>query len=352
VREAFFVVPDGIDDPSRPSGGNAYDRHLRDELAARGRPARELAVAGFWDGPEAAALVALDAALRPIPDGAVVLIDGLIASVAPEVVVPQAGRLHLVALVHMPFGLAPAAAEARERERAALTAAAAVVTTSEWTRRELTGLYDLPADRVRVAEPGVEPAAVAPGSEGGGSLLCVGAVTFAKGHDLLLDALASLPAPAWTCACVGSLDRDPAVAAELRRRSREAGLDDRLSFPGTLVGDDLDRAYGSADLLVVASRAETYGMVVTEALARGLPVVAAEVGGVGEALGEGADGSPSGVLVAPEDPAALVAALRAWLEDPALRARLRRSALERRRSLPTWSDTAASVAAVLAEVGA
>ena len=113
-------------------------------------------------------------------------------------------------------------------------------------------------------------------------------------------------------------------------------------------GADLDRSYAAADLLVLASRAETYGMVVTEALARGLPVVAAEVGGVPEALGHGADGMPPGLLVPPGDPAALGAALRAWLGDAELRRRLRRAARERRASLAGWSTTTSIVAGVLA----
>ena len=79
-------------------------------------------------------------------------------------------------------------------------------------------------------------------------------------------------------------------------------------------------------------------MVVTEALARGLPVVAAEVGGVPEALGHGADGDRPGLLVPPDDPAALAAALRAWLGDAELRARLRRAARERRASLSRLVD--------------
>ena len=73
-------------------------------------------------------------------------------------------------------------------------------------------------------------------------------------------------------------------------------------------------------MLVLPSRGETYGMVVTEALARGLPVVAAEVGGVPEALGHGADGTRPGLLVPPDDPPRSRDALRAWLEDADLRA--------------------------------
>ena len=97
---------------------------------------------------------------------------------------------------------------------------------------------------------------------------------------------------------------------------------------------------------MLASHAETYGMVVTEALARGLPVLATDVGGVTEALGH----PRPGFLVPPGDPAALGAALRRWLGDPALRARLRRAARERRATLRPWADTASAVAGVLAGV--
>ena len=218
------------------------------------------------------------------------------------------------------------------------------MTTSAWARRRLIELYDLPADRVHVAEPGADAAEPASGTEAGEALLCVGAVTFEKGHDILLEALESISALPWHCTCVGSLDRDPAFVESLRRRALDAGLGERVSFAGPRTGADLDRAYASADLLVHASRAETYGLVVTEALARGLPVIAAEVGGVPEALGEGADGTRPGLLVAPEDPVALGDALSAWLGDAELRARLRRAAGERRESLPRWSTTASDVA--------
>ena len=127
---------------------------------------------------------------------------------------------------------------------------------------------------------------------------------------MLLDGLATATDLSWRCACVGSLVRDPAFADGVRRRARDSGLGDRVRFPGPRTGPELDRAYAAADLLVLASHAETYGMVVTEALARGLPVLAAEVGGVTEALGHGEDGTRPGLLVPPGDPAALGAALR------------------------------------------
>jgi glycosyltransferase involved in cell wall biosynthesis len=313
--ELYLVVPDGIDDPARPSGGNTYDRRVAQGLTDLGWTvhARDMA------------------ALGRIPDGAVVLLDGLIASPAPDALVPHARRLRQVVLMHMPLGDA--------RERAVLEAAAAVVTTSAWTKRRLQELYTLPADRVHVAEPGVDAAALAPGTAAGEALLCVAAVTPGKGHDGLLDALATVTDLPWQCTCVGSLSRDPEFADRVQRRARDNRL--RVQFSGPRTGPDLDRAYAAADLLVLASHAETYGMVVTEALARGVPVVATDVGGVAEALGHG------GLLVSTGDPAAFGAALRAWLTDAALREQLRRAARERRTTLRPWAATAADVADAL-----
>jgi glycosyltransferase involved in cell wall biosynthesis len=256
--------------------------------------------------------------LAAIPDGAVVLIDGLIAS--PD------DRVRQVVLLHMPQG----------DQRELLEAATAVVVTSDWTRRHLEERYGVSA---HVAEPGVDAAELAPG---GGGVLCVGAVTPVKGHDVLVDALATVDDLRWTCTCVGSLAKDPAFAEAIQRRAP------RVRFAGPLVGPALDRAYAAADLLVLPSRAETYGMVVTEALARGVPVLASDVGGVREALGD--DGA--GLLVPPGDPAALGAALRRWLGDAELRECLRRAARKRRATLRGWEQTAADVAAVLRDVTA
>jgi glycosyltransferase involved in cell wall biosynthesis len=348
VTAVHVVVPEGIDDPALPSGGNAYDRRVCRGLASIGWSVDEHAVPGSWPRPDAASCVALGDVVDRIPDGAVVLLDGLVASASPEVLVPHASRLRLVVLVHMPLGHRPPDDAARTREGAVLSGAAAVVTTSTWTRRRLLELYRLPADRVHVAEPAVDAAELVPGTAAGGALLCVAAVTAGKGHDVLLDALATTTDLPWHCVCVGSLDRDPPFVEDLRRRTLDGGLSDRVSFPGPRTGVDLERSYAAADLLVLASRAETYGMVVTEALARGLPVVAADVGGLTEALGHGADGTRPGLLVPPDDPAALGAALRAWLGDADLRGRLRRAARERRESLSRWSTTTSVLADVLA----
>jgi glycosyltransferase involved in cell wall biosynthesis len=250
--------------------------------------------------------------------------------------------------------MGPATVVAHRREAEVLAAACGVVTSSPWSRQRLVERHSLPSGLVHVAEPGVDPAQVATGTASGGELLCVAAVAPHKGQDLLLAALADIAHLPWTCRCVGRLDRDPGFVDRLRAQARDAGLLERVRFVGPLADDGLAAAYAAADLLVHPSRGETYGMVVTEALAHGLPVVATAVGGLPEALDGAPDGAPGGerpgLLVPPEDPGALAEALHAWLADADLRRRLRQAARRRRTALSGWSSTADRVARVLREV--
>lgn len=342
------VLPNDIDDPRCPSGGNAYDRRLIDGLRQRGWSVQEHATVGSWPDPTPADVAGLARRLETVPDGALVVVDGLVASVVPELLADQAPRLRLVVLVHMPLGDRPG--PAREREAAALAQASVVVTTSRWSRGRLLSLYDLPGERVHVVPPGVEAAPRVVGSAGGARLLSVAAVTHHKGHDLLVRALAQTVDLEWSCVCVGPLDREPSFVDGLRRFVRRQGIDSRIVLAGPCAASSVGERYAQADLLVLPSRGESYGMVVTEALARGIPVVATAVQGLPEALGRAPDGSRPGILVPPDDPVALASVLRRWLCDPALRERLRTGAARRRTTLEPWDTTVERFAAVLAEV--
>jgi glycosyltransferase involved in cell wall biosynthesis len=352
VATVHVVLPGDIDDPAAPSGGNVYDRRVCDGLTEAGWSVRELAVPGAWPDPGPAGHIALAEALAGVPEHGVVLIDGLVACAAPQVVVPHAGRLRMVVLVHLPLadetGLTPrAAAELDARERETLRAATAVVATSGWAARRLIEHHGLPADRVHVAAPGVDGSPIAAGGDGATQLTCVAAVTPRKGHDVLVEALAGLSDLPWRFGFVGALDRAPGHVAELRRTVAASRLGDRVCFAGPRTGDGLAAVYAGTDLAVLASRTETYGMVVTEALGRGIPVLATDVGGVPEALGRTPDGRLPGLLVPPEDPAALAGALRRWLTEPDTRRDLRRAARDRRATLPGWAATAHTVAEIL-----
>ncbi|MBK3626801.1 glycosyltransferase family 4 protein [Streptomyces asoensis] len=352
LRSVQFVMPGGVDDPANPSGGNAYDRRLCLDLPGFGWQVHKHQVAGSWPRPEAAARAELARTLRDFPDGTVVLIDGLVACGVPEIIAPEAERLRLAVLVHLPLGdergIAPeVAAELDAKERAVLRAVPAVVATSEWAVRRLVSHHGLAPERVHVAAPGADIAPLASGTDGVSRLLCVAAVTPRKGQHRLVEALAAARDLPWSCVCVGGLGQDPEYVAHLRGLIARYGLQDRLELAGPKAGAELDAAYASADLMVLTSYAETYGMAVTEALARGIPVMATDVGGLPEAVGRAPDGGVPGILVPPEDPAALAAELRGWFGEADVRRRLKAAARGRRAALNGWATTAQSLAGVL-----
>jgi glycosyltransferase involved in cell wall biosynthesis len=348
-----IVMPGAVDDPAAPSGGNTYDRRVCRDLPGLGWEVHEHTVAGSWPQPGAAACAELARILAALPDDALVLIDGLVGCAVPYIVVPQAGRLRLAVLVHLPLadekGLPPGrAADLDVLERRTLRAVPAVVATSRWAACRLAAHHGITPDRMHVAVPGADAAPLATGSDDGASrLLCVAAVTPRKGQHRLVEALASVTDLPWSLVCAGGLGQAPGYVARLRELIGRSGLGDRVRLTGPQAGAELDASYAAADVLVLASYAETYGMVATEALARGVPVIATHVGGLPEAVGKTSDGSVPGILVAPDEPAGLTAALRDWLGEADLRRRLTAAARRRRAELDDWRTTARNLAGAL-----
>ena len=341
IERVHVIVPEGFDDPGLPTGGNIYDRRVCAGLAEAGWHVLVTTVTGTWPTPGPGAYTDLARILSAIPDGATVLIDGLIASPAAAQLLPHAGRIRMTVLLHMPLATALDThhdASAERSERAVLRGVTGVITTSEWTREQVLNRYAIPASRVHAARPGVDKVA-APARPVRGYLICVGVLSSHKGQDLLVEALAELSDLDWHCVLAGPLDRDPDFVEQLQARITRLRYDHRVRLTGVLTGAALSRAYNTADLLVAPSRSETYGMTVTEALAHGLPVIAAAVGGLPEALGSTADGTRPGQLVPPGDPDALAAALRDWLGDEHLCHRLRAAARQRRSTLRGWDQT-------------
>jgi glycosyltransferase involved in cell wall biosynthesis len=334
-----FVVPDGIEDADRVSGGNVYDLRIAEALRAHGLDIRMRSV--IPGGTHA-----LSRALSHLPRDSVVLIDGLIALAAPDALDAHSSRLRIVVLAHMVASAMTGIGDAGgtiERERRALRAARHVIATSEWTRAELIARALAMPRRITVVHPGSDAAPVATGSVPVPHMLCVGAVAPHKGQDVLVHALAGMTdLPGWTCSIVGSLNADPAFAARTAAAIRSAGLEERVVLTGALTGERRTEMFLSADLVVAPSRTESYGMVAAEALARGIPVVAAHVGGLPEAI----NGSAAGVLVPADDPETLRAVLRQWAGDPDVRAALKARALVRTAGR-TWGESAQIAAAVL-----
>lgn len=340
MTDVHFVVPDTIDDPRQVSGGNRYDRRVRDGLRADGWTVHMLLVTGRGTGWTARALAAL-------PEGALALIDGLLVSREPEAIVAHRSRLRIVVLAHMVAAPTdPGDGMLGDSDLAALRAARRIVATSAWTRSRLLEQDAADPHRIVVAHPGVDPAPATTASAGGGRLLCVATVAPHKGQDLLLRALAGFAdRDDWTCTLVGSLTVAPDFVAALTAVIDAAGLAGRIRFEGVLDPHALADAYGEADLVVLPSRSESYGMAVAEALAHGVPVLATGVGGIPEAIAR----EDAAMIVPPDDAWALRVVLQQWWASAPRRDALKAAALEARDAGRRWEDTIAVLASALRE---
>jgi glycosyltransferase involved in cell wall biosynthesis len=347
----WFLLPG---DPDTPTGGYHYDRCIVAGLGALGWRVRLRSLHDSFPSPDAKALRHARETLQAIPDDATVLIDGLALGAMPALALQEASRMRLIALVHHPLadetGLsADTAKHLRRQEMQALTAARGVIVTSPYTARRLAD-YWVPRERLRVVVPGVDPRVRGRTTGTGGaapSLICVATVTPRKGHDVLLQALAGMTDLDWRLDCIGDLGRDQTWSARVLALRDALGLSERVCFTGALSDDLVEQHYRRADLAVLATRFEGYGMAISEAVARGLPVVSTRGGAAAETLPAGA-----GVLVPVDDRAALGAALRRLVAEPQERQRLADGAWRAARALPTWHTASIRFAAMVSALSA
>ncbi len=344
--EALTLIVPG--EPDQRTGGYIYDGKIVEALRRMGWMVDVIGLEGEFPLADQTAVAAMDATLSSQADGAAVVIDGLALSAVPEAIASHAQRLDLSALVHPPLadetGLAESdRAHLLESERRALSLCRRIIVTSSFTARRLREL-GLSADVAHVVEPGVEAQALAPAAVARLNnvtepeqerLLCVASLTPRKGQDVLLEALAALPRDGWRCRLSGSDQRHPAFASRLKAQIQRLNLADRVELAGERDESQLNADYGWATVCVLPSHYEGYGMVVSESLARGLPMICTSGGALADTLPEGA-----GVKVPPNNAEALHAALQRWLSQPQLRREWTRGAARIRETLPSWADSA------------
>jgi glycosyltransferase involved in cell wall biosynthesis len=338
VKRLVFAVPGALD---TPTGGYAYDRHMVAELGALGWSVEVADVGNTFPRPSAAVLAQTRATLMGVAKGKPIVVDGLAFGVMPEIAAALRPDHPLIALVHHPLALETGippdeAAEFRRRERAALAQAHGVIVTSPSTAQRLAADYGVAPERITVALPGSAPRPIARGSRDDTvALLAVGAVTRRKAFDLLVAALADCTDLRWRLTIVGDRTRSPAAAAALDEAIGRHALGARIDVAGAVPDDRLGTLYTEADLFVLPSRFEGYGMAFAEAIAHGLPVIGTTAGAIPDTVPEGA-----GLLVPPDDVAALAGALRKLIGDAEARRRCAATARAAAATLPTWRQSA------------
>ena len=347
-RECVFVVPGDL---HTRTGGYRYDLRIIEGLRADGWRVQVESLPGVYPCPDAQARADADRIVRGLPDGACVVADGLAFGALPQLAQAHAQRLRWVALVHHPLWLetgldATLQLRLRSDEATALRAARQIIVTSAATAVDVRAL----------AGDGVEPAVIEPGTDAAGAarsrrpsapvrLLCVASLTPRKGHAWLLQALAELQHLPWQLHLVGGAHRDAATAQELQHRCEALGLAQRVCWHGEADDTALAAHYAAADVFVMPSWHEGYGMALAEALVHGLPVVASS--GVALALTLPPDAAR---VVTVGDVDALRDALAGLIESPAQRAACADAAHRAGQRLPSWQQAAQRFAVVLQRV--
>jgi glycosyltransferase involved in cell wall biosynthesis len=330
-----LIVPGSID---QLTGGYLFARRIVEELRARGDQIAVVELDGRFPDADATARRAAAEALAAHPDGALAVIDGLGLLGFADCLAAEAQRLKLIGFVHHALadetGMTDdAIAFFRDAERRLLPLLRGVVCPSGNTAAVLRD-YGVAQDRIAIAPPGTMKAATARRRETFSDplrLLCVATVTPRKGHRLLIEALASIDRGAWQLDCVGSLTRDLACVAELREAIARHKLATNVRLLDERPPRQLPPAYEKADLFVLPSFLEGYGMAFAEALSYGLPIVATTGGAIPYTVPQSA-----GILVPPGDVDALRRALGRAIGDRMLLATLSDGARRAGAALPDW----------------
>jgi glycosyltransferase involved in cell wall biosynthesis len=233
-----------------------------------------------------------------------------------------------------------------DSEKAALAHAHHVIVTSPLTKAIVEADYSVPAAKITVAEPGTDPAARATGTGKPLQIVAVGSIVPRKGYTVLVEALLVLGVAVhdWRLTVAGA-SRDPGELGRVKAAIAGSGLGERITLAGAVDDATLEQLYASADLFVMPSLFEGYGMVLAEAMARGLPVVCTTGGAAAETVPDAA-----AIKVAPGDAGALSAALATAIGDDTLRASLAEASWTAGESLPRWTDTARIIADVIKDV--
>ena len=338
----MFAVPGSLD---QPTGGYAYDKRIIEELRGLGWDVAVLDLGSTFPRPDAKTRQVANDMLTKVDVQIPLIIDGLAYGVLPEAGTALGKSHKLIALVHHPLafesGLPDADAKAfLASEREALRHVRHVIVTSPATARLLASDFGIAMDHISVAKPGNDPAQPSRGSgEDSVHLLAVGSIVPRKGYDVLVAALAGLKDLPWRLSIVGDPTRDEECSRALDRDIDRYGLHSRVERVGAVSHEALAKIYDRTDLFVLPSRFEGYGMAFADAIAFGIPVIAARSGAIPETVP-----AQASILVPPDDVPALASVLRRLIEHKAEREALRAQARASAHALPTWRESAEIVA--------
>lgn len=344
MSDARFLIPGDL---MTPTGGYAYDRQILDHLKRRDFPLVHLPLGGNWPFPDGHALSACAKLFGALSERTALLIDGLAFGAMPEALLRQA-RGPLIALCHHPLALETGLDETmrhalRASEMRAFDHATAVIVTSAATAHLLEREFGVRKHKLRIAVPGTKIMSRAMGGGSPPQIVAVGSVCVRKNYDGLLTSLRHVADLPWRLTIAGRIE-DADLMDILSGTISTSGWTDRIRFTGPITDEEVEQLLGAADIFVMPSHYEGYGMALMEAVASGLPCVTTD------AVPSARQVPAGGLAIVPAgDSAAFGSAIRELLADMKARKILGNLAWQARNTLPNWEDAAEIIANTLRE---
>ncbi|MEP6017049.1 MAG: glycosyltransferase family 4 protein [Paracoccaceae bacterium] len=331
---AVFAIPG---DKDRRTGGFIYEARVLDELNALGCTTMHMVLPDSFPVPTDADMRATLAMLRAVDPRQVIILDGLVFGALDPAGLATV-QAPVIAMLHHPLGLEtgidPAlASHLLRNEAACLRHAAHIVVPSPHTAKILIDDFGADQSKISIALPGFDRPIRHSKPIGPPLIVSIGLLTQRKGHDVLLSALAQIQDIPWQAEIIGKR-HDTAVADALIAQNKALSLTDRVTFTGEMNTETMQGRLNAASIFALATRYEGYGMVLSEAMIFGLPIVSCVTGAVPDTMGD------AGILVPVDDASAFADALRHLLTNESARIAFADAAHARSKTLPNWSDTA------------
>lgn len=344
----LFIIPGDI---NLPTGGYRYDRNIINALQQSGFDVELISIKGNYPFPSKVEQQTAIEQIQTFPTADISVVDGLLGGTSPHFMEALSKQMPVAALIHHPLclenGLDETTAKSLEQsEREGLAYVSGVITTSPTTTQTVAELFKFNSDKIETVLPGVERGKISIGSQNSNvNLLCVGSVIPRKGHKDLILALSKLKHLNWKLDCIGSTQFDQVLFAELQALSDQNALAQKITFHGDVSQAALEEAYTKADIFVLASLFEGYGMAYAEAIVMGIPVIATTAGAIPKTVPQNC-----GILVEPSDISALTKALEDLITNKKLRMDYKNNAIAEEPNFPTWESSAQKFAEILKDL--
>jgi glycosyltransferase involved in cell wall biosynthesis len=295
------------------TGGHLYNMHIINGLKNKNYSVSLQAAGGKWDNKEGIDKMCR-LYLQKIPWGSCIIIDSLILASLTNLVRKSMDRFKFLGLIHLPVSYdikTGIHGKLSEDELGALNHMHRLVVTGGFTF-DLLCNAGIDPRKITIIQPGTDQfPRKAQYARVPSNLLCIANYSALKAQDVLIRALSRLKTRNWTLHLYGDTDRDPEYTSFLRSLILYLGLESRIIVHRIVERQNISKVFLEADLFILPSLFESYGMVLSESLAHGIPVISTLAGNIRNTVPEG-----MGILIEPGNEAELADSISSLFDSP------------------------------------